>query len=76
MLVDRKISYIDPQYCTHSYIEGKLIEIMEQYWEEMMECAEICSKLFTFFGKSNGSSQKASNRKCLRFATTSPNYIF
>jgi hypothetical protein len=28
-----KIPYIDPRYRARSYLEGKLVEIMEQCWE-------------------------------------------
>lgn len=32
MLIDRKLPYIDPRWRTRSYVEGKLVEIMEKCW--------------------------------------------
>ena len=41
MLVDGKKPYIDPRYRTRSYIEGKLIEIMERCWKERTKRADM-----------------------------------
>jgi hypothetical protein len=33
MLIDKKLAYIDPRWRTRSYVEGKLVEIMEKCWK-------------------------------------------
>jgi hypothetical protein len=33
LVSDGKLAYVDPRYRTRSYLEGKLVEIMERCWE-------------------------------------------